>query len=37
MASELTLSVAEQLQAIEEIKRVFCARLRCMDNKQWEV
>ncbi|MFJ6095669.1 nuclear transport factor 2 family protein [Williamsia muralis] len=37
MASTITLSVAEQLAAIEEIKRTFSARLRCMDNKQWEI
>lgn len=37
MASELTLTAAEQLMAIEEIKRTFAARLRCMDNKQWEI
>ncbi len=34
--NDLTLTVAEQLLAIEEIKRVFAARLRVMDNKQWE-
>ncbi|HET8992846.1 MAG TPA: nuclear transport factor 2 family protein, partial [Rhodococcus sp. (in: high G+C Gram-positive bacteria)] len=33
---DLTLSPAEQLLAIEEIKRVFAARLRVMDLKQWE-
>lgn len=33
----LTLSPAEQLLAIEEIKRVFALRLRCMDEKRWEV
>jgi len=37
MATELTLTPAEQLMAIEEIKRTFAARLRCMDNKQWEI
>ena len=37
MTAQLTLSTADQLMAIEEIKRTFCARLRCMDNKQWEI
>lgn len=37
MNSELTLTVPEQLLAIEQIKRTFAARLRCMDNKQWDV
>lgn len=32
----LTLSATEQLLAIEEIKRLFAARLRCMDNKEWD-
>lgn len=32
----ITLSPAEQLLAIEEIKRVFAGRLRCMDNKEWD-
>ncbi|MCL2534815.1 MAG: nuclear transport factor 2 family protein [Nocardiaceae bacterium] len=32
----LTLSPAEQLLAIEEIKKVFSARLRVMDTKQWD-
>ncbi|NEW46290.1 nuclear transport factor 2 family protein [Nocardia cyriacigeorgica] len=33
-----TLSTAaEQLLAIEDIKRTFAARLRCMDTKQWEL
>ncbi len=31
-----TLSAVEQLLAIEQIKRVFAARLRCMDNKEWD-
>lgn len=31
-----TLSAAEQLLSLEEIKRVFAARLRCMDNKEWD-
>ena len=26
----------EQLLAIEEIKRVFAGRLRCMDTKDWD-
>lgn len=29
------MNAAEALLAIEEIKRVFAARLRCMDTKQW--
>ncbi|OZG28692.1 bile-acid 7-alpha dehydratase [Williamsia sp. 1138] len=37
MADTLTLSPVEQLLALEEIKRVFSARLRCMDNKQWHL
>ncbi|GAA4476590.1 nuclear transport factor 2 family protein [Rhodococcus olei] len=37
MTYELTLTAAEQLVAIEEIKRTFAARLRCMDTKQWDV
>ena len=37
MKHELTLTAAEQLLAIEEIKRVFAQRLRCMDEKRWEV
>ena len=37
MTSTLTSTVAEQLMAIEQIKRTFAARLRCMDEKQWEV
>ncbi|QDQ96336.1 nuclear transport factor 2 family protein [Tomitella fengzijianii] len=32
----LTLSPAEQLLAVEEIKRTFAGRLRCMDTKDWE-
>ncbi|WP_024795949.1 nuclear transport factor 2 family protein [Tomitella biformata] len=32
----VTLSIPEQLLAIEEIKRVFAGRLRCMDNKEWD-
>ncbi|MGF7121691.1 nuclear transport factor 2 family protein [Rhodococcus sp. TAF43] len=33
----LTMTAAEQLLAIEEIKRVFAARLRIMDTKQWDL
>ncbi|MEE2031093.1 nuclear transport factor 2 family protein [Rhodococcus chondri] len=33
----LTLTPAEQLVALEEIKKVFAARLRIMDNKQWDL
>lgn len=32
----MTLTAAEQLLAIEEIKRVFAGRLRCMDAKDWD-
>lgn len=32
----LTLSAAEQLLAIEGIKRTFAGRLRCMDTKDWD-
>ncbi len=32
----LTLSAAEQLLAVEEIKRTFAGRLRCMDTKDWD-
>ncbi|KAF0969112.1 MULTISPECIES: nuclear transport factor 2 family protein [Gordonia] len=31
------MSAAETLLAIEEIKRVFAVRLRCMDTKQWHL
>lgn len=34
--TDLTLSSAEQLLAIEEIKRTFAGRLRCMDTKDWD-
>ena len=34
--AQLTLGPAEQLLAIHEIHGVFSARLRVMDNKQWE-
>ncbi|WP_255583494.1 nuclear transport factor 2 family protein [Dietzia sp. ANT_WB102] len=30
------MSAAEQLLAVEEIKKVFAGRLRCMDTKDWE-
>jgi hypothetical protein len=33
---KVTMSAAEQLLAIEEIKKVFAARLRCMDTKDWD-
>ncbi|MFE1952104.1 nuclear transport factor 2 family protein [Streptomyces sp. NPDC059524] len=33
----VTLSAAEQLLAIEEIKAVFAERLRCMDTKEWHI
>ncbi|MBT2274653.1 nuclear transport factor 2 family protein [Rhodococcus qingshengii] len=35
--TETFLSGAEQILAIEEIKRIFAARLRCMDNKDWHI
>jgi hypothetical protein len=34
--SQPTLTAAEQLLAIEEIKKVFAGRLRCMDTKDWD-
>ena len=37
MADTLTLNTSEQLLAIEEIKRLFAARLRVMDTKQWDL
>lgn len=37
MTIEISLSPAEQFLAIEEIKRTFAARLRCMDNKEWHI
>lgn len=36
-ASRLTLFGVEQLKAVEEIKRVFAARLRIMDTKRWDL
>lgn len=33
----LTMTAAEQLLAVEEIKRLFAARLRVMDTKQWDL
>ena len=33
----VTLSPAEQALAIEEIKKVFAARLRIMDTKRWDL
>ena len=33
----VSLPVAEQLLAIEQIKKVFAARLRIMDTKQWDL
>ena len=36
-ATETFLSSAEKILAIEEIKRTFAARLRCMDNKDWHI
>ena len=35
--TELTTTAAEQVLAIEEIKRVFAMRLRVMDTKQWDL
>lgn len=37
MGTEITLTVDEQLLAIESVKNIFAGRLRCMDNKQWEL
>jgi hypothetical protein len=37
MSNSLTLAPADQLIAIEMIKRTFSARLRCMDMKEWDV
>jgi hypothetical protein len=34
--SQLTLTPAEQLLAVEEIKTLFAGRLRCMDTKDWD-
>ncbi len=31
------MTAAEQVLAIEEIKRVFAMRLRVMDTKQWDL
>ena len=33
----VTLDAAEQLLAVEEIKRLFATRLRVMDTKQWDL
>ncbi len=35
--TELTMTAAEQVLALEEIKRVFAMRLRVMDTKQWDL
>ncbi|MFE3446087.1 nuclear transport factor 2 family protein [Nocardia sp. NPDC059180] len=37
MTHATSTSAAEQLLAIEDIKRTFAARLRCMDTKQWDL
>lgn len=37
MSAPLSLTIAEQNHAVEQIKRTFAARLRCMDNKEWAV
>ena len=34
--ASVTLSVPEQLLAIEEIESLFAARLRCLDLKEWD-
>ena len=34
--NDITLTGTEQLLAIEEIKTLFAARLRCMDTKDWD-
>jgi hypothetical protein len=35
-SNQPTLTPAEQLIAIEEIKKLFAGRLRCMDTKDWD-
>lgn len=35
-SAEITLSIPEQLWAIECIKNTFAERLRCMDRKEWD-
>ena len=37
MPSTMSLSMIEQLAAVEEIKKTFARRLRCMDEKRWEI
>ncbi|MGB3302499.1 nuclear transport factor 2 family protein [Gordonia sp. (in: high G+C Gram-positive bacteria)] len=37
MTTEITLTPAEKLWAIECIKNTFAERLRCMDCKEWEI
>lgn len=37
MSETVTMTVAEQVMAIEEIKRVFAARLRALDEKRWDI
>jgi hypothetical protein len=37
MTSPITLTFAAQIYAIEQIRRTFAERLRCMDNNRWEI
>lgn len=37
MTGQITLSSGEQALAIEEVKRVFAARLRALDEKRWDI
>lgn len=37
MTGPITMSSGDQALAIEEIKRVFSARLRALDEKRWDV
>ncbi|VTR09607.1 Bile acid 7-alpha dehydratase [Clostridioides difficile] len=37
MTQQIELTTAERLEAIESIKRVFARRLRCLDEKEWDV
>ena len=37
VTEQITLSSGEQALAIEEIRRVFAARLRALDEKRWDI
>lgn len=37
MGEQITMSSGEQALAIEQIRRVFAARLRALDEKRWDV